>query len=136
MRSLGDAELNPRGALIYGEMLIGLVLDSLRFRWRDDVRFLNSFNGRGDRILTLTARGADKGSALEVACADLGIAPSCVVAFGDSEADIEMFRVAGASMAMGQGSADVCEAATWVTTSCSDDGVGRGIERLLVGDVS
>jgi hydroxymethylpyrimidine pyrophosphatase-like HAD family hydrolase len=52
---------------------------------------------------------------------------------GDSETDVEMFRVAGASVAMGQASDVVREAATWVTASHGDDGVGLAIEGLLVG---
>ena len=96
-------------------------------------RFLNSMTGRGDSVLTLTSRGADKGVALQIACADLGIELSEVVAMGDSDTDVEMFRVAGASVAIGQASPAVQESATWVTTSNTDDGVGRAIAQLLAG---
>jgi hydroxymethylpyrimidine pyrophosphatase-like HAD family hydrolase len=82
-------------------------------------------------MLTLTAAGADKGAALSVACAEIGISASDVVAFGDAEADIEMFRVAGASVAMGQASEHVKSMATAVTLSNDDDGVAVAIERLL-----
>ena len=50
---------------------------------------------------------------------------------GDSETDIEMFKVAGASVAMGQAADAVRQAATWVTGSHGDDGVGVAIESLL-----
>jgi len=131
--SLADAERTPRCALIFGEALTATVLDTLLPAWRDEVRFLTSLTGRGASVLTLTGRGADKGLALQVACADLGISAVDVVAMGDSETDVEMFRVAGASVAMGQASADVREAATWVTAANTDDGVGRAIEQLLDG---
>ena len=131
--SLVDAQRTPRCALIFGEALNAMVLDTLQSAWHDEVRFLTSMTGRGASVLTLTGRGADKGLALQIACADIGIPASEVVAMGDSETDVEMFRVAGASVAMGQASAFVREAATWVTTLHTDDGVGRAIELLLEG---
>ena len=82
-------------------------------------------------MLTLTAAGADKGVALEVACRDHGIDPADVVAIGDSHNDIAMFRVAGSSIAMGQASDEVKSAAAEVTASNDDDGVALAIERIL-----
>ncbi len=82
-------------------------------------------------MLTLTAAGADKGAALSVACADMGLDTSQVVAFGDAEADVEMFRVAGASVAMGQATDHVKSMATAVTASNDEDGVALAVERLL-----
>ena len=131
--SLADAERTPRCALVYGDELNALVRRTLLPRWEDDVRFLTSTSGRGEGVLTLTSRGADKGRAVGIACADLGVDMADVVAMGDSTTDVEMFRVAGASVAMGQASPDVREAATWVTTANTDDGVGRAIEQLLDG---
>ena len=135
LRSLAnaDADPTPRCALVFGDELSASVVETLLPAWRDDVHFLNSMTGRGARVLTLTSSGADKGVALQVACADLGIAVSEVVAMGDSETDVEMFRVAGASVAMGQASPAVQKTATWVTTTNTDDGVGRAITQLLDG---
>jgi Cof subfamily protein (haloacid dehalogenase superfamily) len=133
VRSLADADPTPRCALVFGDELSASVVKLLLPEWKDDVRFLNSMSGRGANVLTLTSNGADKGVALQIACADLGIAVSEVVAMGDSETDVEMFRVAGASVAMGQASPAVQETATWVTTANTDDGVGRAITQLLDG---
>ncbi len=127
------AEPTPRCVLLFGDDLNALVLETLLPVWRADVRFLTSMTSGGYSILTLTSTDADKGLALQVACADLDISVSDVVAFGDSETDIEMFKVAGASVAMGQASEVVRDAATWVTESHGDDGVGRAIEGLLGG---
>ena len=129
--SLAEADATPRCILLFGDALNAAVLDQLAPRWQDEVRFLTSMSGRGASILTLTGAGADKGLALQIACDDLGIPVSEVVAVGDSEADVEMFRVAGASVAMGQASPEVQAAATWVTGSNVDDGVAEAIERLL-----
>jgi hydroxymethylpyrimidine pyrophosphatase-like HAD family hydrolase len=127
------AEPTPRCALLFGDDLNALVVEHLLPAWQAEVRFLTSMTGQGIPILTLTSRQADKGVALAVACADIGINAGDVVAMGDSETDIEMFRVAGASVAMGQASGVVRDAATWVTTGHDDDGVGRAIEDLLAG---
>ena len=73
----------------------------------DRVHFFDSIGPTGKIILTITASTASKGAALQAACAHLGLQPREVVAFGDAENDIEMFRVAGASVAMGQASDEV-----------------------------
>ena len=122
----------PRMVLIQGRDVCGRVEAELREEWGEDVRFVESISSAGKRLLTLTATGADKGVALAVACTDLGIAPDDVVAFGDAENDIEMFRVARFSVAMGQASASVKAAATAVTADNDDDGVAVALERLLL----
>lgn len=131
IHSLLDAEPAPRAMLIFGDDQSRFVLDTLGPRWSQEVRFLISMTASGTRVLTLTGNGADKGRALAIACADLGIDPAEVVAFGDSETDIEMFTVAGASVAMGQAEPAVHDAATWVTAAHTEDGVGIAIERLM-----
>jgi Cof subfamily protein (haloacid dehalogenase superfamily) len=127
----GASHVAPRIALVQGSETTAHVVERLGRRWKERVRFVESFSSRRKSMLTLTAAGADKGAALSVACADMGLATDDVVAFGDAEADIEMFRVAGASVAMGQASSHVKSMATYVTASNDDDGVAVAIERLL-----
>lgn len=131
--SLESADPTPRGVVLFGDDLNALVVEALMPEWQGDVRFLTSVMSSGATALTLTDRGADKGVALGAACAELGIDLSQAVAIGDSETDVEMFRVAGTSVAMGQASDLVKAAATWVTESNLDDGVARAIEPLLAG---
>jgi Cof subfamily protein (haloacid dehalogenase superfamily) len=121
----------PRIALIQGSEATPHVVERLGEQWKERVRFVESFSSRRKSILTLTAAGADKGAALSVACADMGISSMEVVAFGDAEADIEMFRVAGASVAMGQASPHLKSIATAVTLSNDEDGVAVTVEQLL-----
>lgn len=121
----------PRIALIQGTAAITAILEELPARWGQQVQFFQSFSSTGKRNLVLTAAGADKGAALAVACADLGLEPAEVVAFGDAQNDIEMFRVAGASFAMGQASDEVKAAASAVTAPNAEDGVAVAVERLL-----
>lgn len=121
----------PRIALIQGSKATERILAELEPRWVEAVRFVNSISSRGKPILTLTAAGADKGTALAVACAELDLHTDEVIAFGDAENDIEMFRVAGAAVAMGQANDHVKSHATWITAPNTEDGVGQAIERLL-----
>ena len=132
VQTLAGADPTPRCALIFGETLSESAR-ALQPAWRAEVRFLNSLTGQGDPVLTITGAGADKGIALEIACADLGIDVSEIVAMGDAETDIEMFRSAGASVAMGQAPPAVQKAATWVTATNAADGVGVAIDQLLEG---
>ena len=130
--ALSDAlAVAPRMLLIQGTDACAVIEAELAPLWSDRVRFVESFSSSRKRILTLTAQGADKGRALRVACIDLGIDPLDVIAFGDAENDIEMFRVAGGSVAMGQASDRVKAEATSVSAPGSEDGVAQAIERLL-----
>jgi Cof subfamily protein (haloacid dehalogenase superfamily) len=127
----GAAHSLPRIVLIQGSETTAHVVERLGEHWKERVRFVESFSSRRKSNLTLTAAGADKGAALSVACADMGISSMEVVAFGDAEADLEMFRVAGASVAMGQASSHLKSVATAVTLSNDEDGVAVAVEGLL-----
>jgi hydroxymethylpyrimidine pyrophosphatase-like HAD family hydrolase len=117
---------------IQGGSVYRRISDELKPRYGDQVHFFDSISPSGKTILTITSRLASKGTALDSACAHLGISPASVVAFGDAENDIEMFRVAGASVAMGQADARTQAAATWVTTRNDEAGVAVAVERLLL----
>jgi hypothetical protein len=127
----GEATPTPRIALIQGSGAVEVIERELAPRWRDRVQFVESMSSYGKPILTLTATGADKGVALAVACKELGIGIDEVVAFGDSGNDLEMFRVAGAAVAMGQASDEIKAAATFVSARNDEDGVAVAVEQLL-----
>ena len=121
----------PRMALIQGSAICAAIQRELAPRWRDQVTFAESISSRGKVVLTLTAAEVSKGVALATACRDLGVGPEEVVAVGDAENDIEMFRVAGYSFAMGQAEPEVRSAARAVTGTCEEDGVAQAVEDLL-----
>ncbi len=132
-----DGHATPRIALIQGSAAYAAIERELAPAWSDKVHFMESISSSGKPILTLTAAGADKGVALAVACKELGMTPEDVVAFGDSGNDMEMFRVADASVAMGQADERICAAATFVSARHDEDGVAVAIERLLAtGDLA
>lgn len=127
----GEVTERPRIGLIQGSGAVETVVRELEPSWGDRVHFIMSISSYGKPILTLTAMGAHKGKALGVACEDLDIGLDEVVAFGDSGNDLEMFKVAGASVAMGQADDDLKSAATFVSAPNDQDGVAVAIERLL-----
>ncbi len=106
MRQLqGAADSLPRVAAIQGASVNARIRAELEPRFSDRVHFFDSIGPTGKVILTITAANASKGAALEAACRYLELSPREVVAFGDADNDVEMFRVAGASVAMGQAEA-------------------------------
>ena len=88
--------------------------------------------------LDISPQGVTKASALESQRARLGIGKSQVLVMGDGRNDIEMFQWAksggGLAFAMGQAPEEVIKAATYVTSSVTDDGVAvvlSGLEGIL-----
>jgi len=127
----GAADSLPRVAAIQGSAVNARIRAELEPRYRRRVNFFDSIGPSGKVILTITSASASKGAALEAACRHLDVDPKTVIAFGDAENDLEMFRVAGASVAMGQAEPFVKAAATWVTARNDEAGVAQAIERLL-----
>ena len=91
----------------------------------------DSIGPTGKLVITLTGKRATKGAALQAACDHLELDPQTVIAFGDAENDLEMFKLAGASVAMGQAEDRVKAAADYVSSANFDDGVANAVERLL-----
>lgn len=75
--------------------------------------------------------GASKATAMRLLCARLRVAQSEVVAFGDSENDLELLGWAGRGIAMAHAPAAVRAAAGVVTAGNDEDGVAQALEPLL-----
>ncbi|MEV0317537.1 Cof-type HAD-IIB family hydrolase [Streptomyces sp. NPDC050658] len=82
-------------------------------------------------LLEISGPGVSKASTLALCCAERGITPDEVVAFGDMPNDIEMLSWAGTSYAMGNAHPDVIAAASGRTVANNEDGVAVVIEQLL-----
>ncbi|MFJ3643744.1 Cof-type HAD-IIB family hydrolase [Streptomyces sp. NPDC090108] len=82
-------------------------------------------------LLEISGPGVSKASTLALCCAERGIAPEEVIAFGDMPNDVEMLTWAGRSYAMGNAHPDAVAAASGRTASNNEDGVAAVIERLL-----
>ena len=81
--------------------------------------------------LNIVHAQADKGTALLAVCRHLGIDPAQSLAVGDAGPDINMFRVAGHSVAMGNAPDYVKSAAEAVGPSNDEDGVAWAIEKFV-----
>lgn len=82
-------------------------------------------------LLEISGHGVSKASTLALCCAERGITPEEVVAFGDMPNDVEMLSWAGTSYAMGNAHPDVITAASGRTVANNEDGVALVIERIL-----
>ncbi|MGW3733120.1 Cof-type HAD-IIB family hydrolase [Streptomyces sp. NPDC005148] len=82
-------------------------------------------------LLEVSGPGVSKASTLALCCAERGISPAEVVAFGDMPNDVEMLSWAGTSYAMGNAHPAALAAASGRTVTNNEDGVAVVIERLV-----
>ncbi|MFI1430312.1 Cof-type HAD-IIB family hydrolase [Streptomyces lydicus] len=82
-------------------------------------------------LLEISGPGVSKAGTLAHCCAERGISPDEVVAFGDMPNDMEMLAWAGTSYAMANAHPEVLAATTGRTASNNDDGVAVVIEQLV-----
>jgi Cof subfamily protein (haloacid dehalogenase superfamily) len=76
---------------------------------------------------------ANKGAVVLALARMLRIAPGEVATIGDMPNDISMFEKSGVSIAMGQSSDEVKQAASHVTVSSEEEGFATAIERFVLG---
>ncbi|QBJ96682.1 HAD family hydrolase [Rhodococcus sp. ABRD24] len=81
-------------------------------------------------LIEVSARGVTKASGLRLMAQRLEVRESGIVAFGDMPNDIPMLSMAGLGVAMENAHPEAKAAADEVTTTNSDDGVARVLERL------
>ena len=78
------------------------------------------------------SRGCTKSGAVKTILNYLGIKKENSIAIGDSVNDMDMLKNAGIAVAVGNAIDKVKEIADFVSTPCSDGGVGYAIEELLL----
>lgn len=84
------------------------------------------------RFLDVTAFGWHKGSVVERLSRFFATTPAQVAVIGDGPNDVEMFLVAGLSIAMGQAVDEVRNRARYITGSNDDEGWAQGITRYVL----
>jgi Cof subfamily protein (haloacid dehalogenase superfamily) len=82
-------------------------------------------------LVEISGHGVTKASTLELLCAERGILPHEVVAFGDMPNDLPLLGWAGASYAMANAHPSVLELAEHVAPANDEDGVARVLEELF-----
>lgn len=82
----------------------------------------------------ISAKGATKGVGLIKLCEYLGISIEETIAVGDSDNDIEVLKIAGLSVAMGNSNDTVKEMCDVMVADCDCDGCAEAIEKYLLAD--
>ena len=82
--------------------------------------------------LDVTHPKANKGEVVSALSALLTIPAAQIATIGDMPNDVLMFRRSGVSIAMGNASPDVKHAATFVTTSNTEEGFALAMERFVL----
>jgi Cof subfamily protein (haloacid dehalogenase superfamily) len=82
--------------------------------------------------LDVTNPEADKGHGVRALCRRIGAPAAHTAVIGDQANDIAMFKVAGLSVAMGQGTAEVKASAHFVTDANTEDGFAHAVERFVL----
>lgn len=82
-------------------------------------------------FIDVTRRDADKGAALLRLAEHLEIPPAAILAVGDADNDLAMFRVAEAAVAMGNAPYEVQKAADLVAPANDENGLAWLIDRLI-----
>jgi Cof subfamily protein (haloacid dehalogenase superfamily) len=82
--------------------------------------------------LDITHPLANKGVALSELAGLLNISPAEIAVIGDGGNDVAMFARSGLSIAMGNASPEVQQAADFVTDSNRDDGFANAVERFIL----
>ncbi len=92
-----------------------------------------SHSNSADRLLEISAAGVNKATALARLCAERGLGPEDVIAFGDMPNDLAMLKWAGRAVAVANAHPDVLAAADEVTAANDAAGVAIVLERLFSG---
>jgi Cof subfamily protein (haloacid dehalogenase superfamily) len=84
--------------------------------------------------LDVTNVKANKGEVVRMLSQRLAIPPEQIATIGDQPNDMLMFEQSGVSIAMGNASQEVQQAATYVTTSNEEEGFAQAMERFVLHD--
>lgn len=87
----------------------------------------------GKDWLEIMPRGVSKASGLQKVAERVGCTMEEVMAFGDAENDIPMLQEAGIGVAMGNAMETAKEAASYVTDTNENNGIGKAIDLVLAG---
>lgn len=85
-------------------------------------------------LIEVTTAGVDKGSGVIHLCELLGVDPARVLAIGDNDNDVPMFRQVGFPIAMGNGSPNAKAAAKWVAPDIHDHGAVVALRKFVLGE--
>ncbi len=83
-------------------------------------------------MLEVLPAGGSKGAALELLLRDMKISPENMLAAGDAENDLEMVKLAGIGVAMGNAEASLKAVADYVCPTNDEDGLVEVLEKFVL----
>lgn len=104
-----------------------------QFEFRERLSFTRAKSPAfpGLTFINIIAPGVSKGEALVALAGNLGVPLARVMAIGDGENDIPLFKRAGLSVAMAAAPPEVKAAANYITLDLAWDGVSAAVARFL-----
>ncbi len=87
-----------------------------------------------DDNIEINDEKATKGAALKALCEKLSVSLDDCMAIGDNGNDVEMLKVAGVSVAMGNASSEALATAKFVTGNCNDFGFRDAIDKFILNN--
>ncbi len=118
--------------LFFGERGVRVMLERLDGRHAGELNLAWGYSETYPPYLNVVRREANKGAALLAVCRRLGVDPKDALAMGDAAPDIEMLRVVGWPVAMGNAPEEVKRVARAVAPSNREAGVAWAIRELAL----
>ncbi len=122
----------PLSIWIPGEAAIDAVLERFALQFAGRVLFSRAYNGDGSTVLALTSSEANKGTGLSALCTALGVDPAEVMAVGDADVDLPMFKLSGLSVTLANAAPEVQALADVVAPHVDDDGAAWAIRQFVL----
>jgi Cof subfamily protein (haloacid dehalogenase superfamily) len=119
--------------LFFGQDAVDGVQRELGGRFAAELNLAAGYSETFPPYLNIVHAGADKGRALALVCEHVGVPLAEAMAIGDAAPDLEMMRVAGISMAMGNAPDEVKSQVDVVGPNNHDDGVAWAIREYALG---
>ncbi len=122
----------PTTVLVYGNDAVEAMESNFIPRYGGRARFSLNRPPNTPHYVVLTHPEAEKASALRLVCEELGIAPEETMAMGDSESDLEMIRMVGLGVAMGNSPDEMKKAALHIAPTNDEDGVAWAVRQFVL----
>lgn len=120
------------GFLCFGQDAVDGLRERLAGRYDGVVNVAWGYSETFPPYVNIVHAAADKGRALGIVCEHVGVPLAEAMAIGDAAPDLEMMRVAGMSMAMGNAPDDVKAQVDVVGPSNLEDGVAWAIREFAL----
>jgi Cof subfamily protein (haloacid dehalogenase superfamily) len=127
---LGEAA--PTSVLVFGADGVTEITSRFMAEYQARARFSVNRPVNSAHYVVLTNPAAEKATGLRLVCEELGVAPDEAIAMGDSESDLEMLRMSGLGIAMGNSPDEVKKAVLHVAPTNDENGVAWAVERFIL----